>query len=219
MKSPISIVAVSFFLMIPFLASAHQHATYEIGGVEYEFTIGSLNEPIVVDDKTGVDFRVARGQHGSAESTPVTGLENDLKVELIAGDKRKILDLVPVYNTPGSYKATFFPTIPTTLSYRIFGTINDTPVDLTFTCAEEGQAAVDEGEKEISAGVTQIMKGGGFGCPAPKSDLGFPEPSSSINDLAGSDDGDNTGSMAMAGLIFGILGFIFGGGAYMRRGA
>lgn len=218
MQRPILTIAVLSFLMTPALASAHQHATYDIGGVEYEITIGSLNEPIAVDDKTGVDFRVSRGHHGSANSEPVAGLENDLQVELIAGDKKKVLDLSPVYNTPGSYKAAFFPTVPTTLSYRIFGTINDTPVDLTFTCTEEGQTTAEEGEKEISEGVTQIMKSGGFGCPAPKAELGFPEPSSSINDLVGSgEDSDNTKNMAVAGMVFGILGFVLGGGAYMRR--
>lgn len=217
MQRSVLTIATLLFLMTPVLVSAHQHATYEIGGVEYEITIGSLNEPIAVDDKTGVDFRVMEGHHGSTNSTPVAGLENDLQVELIAGDKKKVLDLSPVYNTPGSYKAAFFPTVPTTLSYRIFGSINDTPVDLTFTCTEEGQTASEEGEKEISEGVTQVMKSGGFGCPTPKAELGFPEPSAAINDLVGSSDGDNnTNSMAVAGLVFGILGFIMGGRAYTK---
>lgn len=221
MKGSLVALAAMFLFTAPMIASAHQHATFDIGGTQYEFVVGSLNEPIAVDDKTGVDLRVTSGGHmGSAASTPVTGLENDLKVELIAGDKKKTLDLKPVYNTPGAYSAAFFPTIATTIAYRFFGTINDTPVDITFTCREEGQTAAEEGERQIGEGVTQITKGGGFGCPAPKADLGFPEASMSINDLAHADNGhDNTRPIAMAALAIGILGLLFGGAAYRRNHA
>ncbi len=193
MKRIAVFLSVLGFSFMPLAASAHQHATFKIGGTQYDFVIGSLNEPIVVDDKTGVDFRVTSGGHmmkaddGDMEpmgGTPAEGLEKNLKVELIAGDKKKTLDLSPAYNTPGSYKAAFYPTVATTLSYRFFGTLNNTPIDVTFTCRAEGATAVDEGEKEISAGVTQLMKGGGFGCPAVKESLGFPEQSAAIGDLA-----------------------------------
>lgn len=176
---------------LPASASAHQHARIVIGGVEYEFTVGSLNEPIAVDDKTGVDLRVAAVGHDhmaahdhDAVEGAVTGLEETLKVELVAGDKKKVLDFSPVYNVPGAYSAAFYPTVATTLSYRFFGTIKGTPVDITFTCRTEGADAADEGEKTLSEGVLQKSKTGGFGCPADKASLGFPEAAVSAHDLA-----------------------------------
>lgn len=204
-----STVAGFALVAFPFAASAHQHAVYEIGGETFEFVVGSLNEPVAVDDKTGVDFRVSR------DGKPESGLENTLKVELIAGDKKKTFDLSPTYNTPGSYYAKYYPTVATTLQYRFFGTINDTPVDLTFTCRAEGAEAADEGEKQISAGVTQVSKSGGYGCPADKSSLGFPEDSAAIADVA-----QNTGSarsMSVAGLALAAIALALAGAAYRRR--
>ncbi len=209
-------------LALPLTASAHQHAVYEIGGETYEFTIGSLGEPIAVDDRTGVDFRVSKPGHASAPDadhheagSAVSGLENSLKVELIAGDKKKVLELDPVYNTPGSYSAKFYPTVATTLQYRIFGTIEDTPIDLTFTCRAEGADAADEGAKEVSQGVRQISKSGGFGCPAEKSSLGFPEASAAIAEVA-QESGSSRG-IAVAGLALAVIALVLAGAANRRR--
>lgn len=217
-KKTISVL-VAVLAFFPLAASAHQHATFDIGGTQYDFVVGSLNEPVTVDDKTGVDFRVTSGGHmemaddGDMEPAggkPAVGLEGKLKVELIAGDKKKVLDLSPLYNTPGSYKAPFYPTVATTLAYRFFGEINGTPVDLTFTCRAEGADAVEEGEKEISTGVKQILKGGGFGCPSAKEDLGFPEKSVSLNALKE----DKTSEIA---IVIAVLGILLAGFALMRR--
>ena len=87
--------------MLPLVASAHEHATYTIDGAPYQIVIGSLNEPVAVDDKTGVDLTVnkcytaactaTKGPDGDMDGpagTPVTGLESTLKVELVAGDQK-----------------------------------------------------------------------------------------------------------------------------------
>ncbi len=203
-------------LFAPFVASAHEHQTFRIGGKTYDITIGSLNEPVTVDDKSGVDFTIVLGageeEQESGEghehtdtATPVTGLEQTLKVELSAGDKKKTLDLSPQYGKPGSYKAVFFPTVATTLTYRVFGIIEGTNVDLSFTCNPAGhpQSPEDTTELAVSDGVTRLKKSGAFGCPGPKEDLGFPEPSLSIlsvdtsTDKAGSGTTGNTGGYAL----------------------
>lgn len=225
MKKILTALPALLMLVLPLAASAHQHGTYVIGGTQYDFVIGSLNEPITVDDKTGVDFRVTSGGHmmmaddGDMEpggGKPAVGLEEKLKVELIAGDKKKTFDLEPVHGTPGSYTAPFYPTVATTLAYRFFGEINGTPVDLTFTCRAEGADAVEEGEKDISTGVKQIMKGGGFGCPSPKENLGFPEQSASVSTLLAGNRG--TRGIALAGLALAVVGLVLGGVRMRRRG-
>jgi hypothetical protein len=183
-------------------AAAHEHDTFKIGDRQYVFTVGSLNEPVMVDKISGVDFRVALipatgghpDRHGEA-GTPVVGLDQTLKVELSAGNKKETLALDPVRNTPGSYAANFIPTVQTTYSYRIFGTIDNQSVDATFSCVtgEVSESAEDNGEVKLSGTVTRIGKVGAFGCPSARKIVGFPEPALSSYDLS-----QNTQSVAAA---------------------
>lgn len=185
-------------LALPALASAHEVQVFEIKGVQYQIVIGSLNEPLVVDDKSGVDLRVAM----MPGNKPVEGLQDTLKVELIAGNKKKEVDLDAVYNTPGAYKAPFYPTVATTLSYRVFGEIAGTAFNQTFTCNMAGHAIApeDKNRTEISEGVTRISKTGGFGCPEPKADMGFPEESADVRSLIPDESGNG---LAGAALVLG----------------
>ena len=183
-------------LVVPQIAAAHEHYEYMIGAETYEVTIGSLNEPLVVDDKAGVDFRIAKkgnatassagDHHGSGESEPVVGLEETLKVDVIAGERRKTFDLTPVYSVPGSYKAQFYPTEATQLSYRVYGTIAGIPFDQTYSCSMAGHnnAPEDTSMVQVSEGVMRHLKSGAFTCPVEKDELGFPTESRSLASLS-----------------------------------
>ncbi len=184
-------------LLMPHAASAHEHASFVIKGTTYNFVVGSLSEPIAVDDKTGIDLAVTKGaghhtmgpdgdMDGPIVGTvPVTGLEDTLKVELVAGKEKKSIALRPAYGEEGAYRAYFIPTRATTFSYHLTGEIEGNPVDLTFTCLPDGKDAKDdETHKELAGGVMQISRGGYFGCPAPKESLGFPEESTSLAALS-----------------------------------
>ncbi len=192
MKKGIIAAVVLGIFFSPAYAFAHERQVFTIGGKQYLFTVGSLNEPLVVDDKSGVDLRVkladpAKPEDGSSpRAIPVTGLEKSLKVEVAAGSAKKTVDLSPAYNDPGAYKAVFYPTVQTTLSYRFFGTVDGTPVDITFTCSNAGHemAMEDRSEKKISDTVTRTLQVGAFGCPLSKSDLTFPESVPSLAELA-----------------------------------
>jgi hypothetical protein len=166
-------------------AIAHENHTYRIGGKTYQFTVGSLNEPIAIDDKTGLDFRVAALAKPGAEGTPVAGLDQTLKVELVAGGKKKVFNIQPAFGQMGAYRTAFYPTVQTTLSYRIFGTVDNIPVDVSFTCNPAGhpRSPDDNNEVKISDQVTRLSKRGAFGCPVAKADLGFPEPAASNYDV------------------------------------
>ncbi len=172
-------------------AFAHQRQLYTIGDQDYLIVIGSLNEPVFVDDKSGVELRVLRADpnnsmNSSAEgAVPVEGLEETVQVEIGAGNNTKVLQLEPAFGEPGAYEAPFYPTVATTLTYRLFGTINNTPVDLTFTCTPTGEAGAvaDNSTVQISEGVVRKGIEGGYGCPAPLSEAGFPEPYVSNNEI------------------------------------
>jgi hypothetical protein len=172
-------------------AFAHERQLYTIGGQDYLVVIGSLNEPIFVDDKSGVELRVLTADpnnpmNSTAEgAVPVEGLEETVQVELGAGNVTKVIQLEPAFGEPGAYEAPFYPTVATTLTYRLFGTINNTPVDLTFTCTPTGEAGAtaDNSTVQVSEGVVRKGIEGGYGCPAPVTDAGFPEPLMSNNEI------------------------------------
>src|SRR4029078_11637615 len=116
------LIALSM-IMSPILqmSYAHQRALFNIDGKDYLFVIGSLNEPISVDDKTGVDFRAiwpnaTNPTDSRANGTqPITGLEDMLKVEILAGDKNLTSNLEPAFGKLGSYESEpYYPTVATT---------------------------------------------------------------------------------------------------------
>jgi hypothetical protein len=202
-------VFIALIAAFPFAAFAHEHQIFEINGVTYEFGIGSMNEPVVVDDKSGLELRVNKvgaapgheDHHTSMTEGAVSGLEKTLKVELVADRARKTLDLTPAWGVAGLYNAPFYPTEATQFSYRLFGTIDGIPVDLTFTCMPrhdmEG-ATADITRTEVSPGVVRVEKRGAFGCPQEKADLGFPS-------LAVSEKGLGDSSRIATFVAFGSL--------------
>ncbi len=169
-------LASVFLFLSPVLASAHEVHTYQINGVPYEIVIGSRNEPVIVDDKTGVDLEIIRA------GKPLVGAQDALQVEMIAGDKKKIESIEPVYGVEGKYKTNFIATVPTTISYRVFGTIEETPFDVTYTCSPAGHTLTpsETTQKEIGPGIVETLAEGAFGCPQPKEAFGFPEEASSL---------------------------------------
>jgi hypothetical protein len=243
MKNQITILSlvaltIALFSFEP-LASAHERDTFKVGDKYYLLIVGSLNEPFIVDNISGVDLRVSRvpgpGGNGASEATgngtPVTGLERTLKVELAAGDKKETLPLDPSDKTPGSYAANFIPTVQTTYSYRIFGTIDNNSVDLTFTCVtgEVSESAEDNSPVKVSGSITRLRKIGAFGCPASKRTMGFPEPSlssyelnQSVQSLLAGNEAAGTKAataqaLSIAGIVCGLLGLAVAAIALKRK--
>jgi hypothetical protein len=173
-------------------AFAHQRQLFTIGDKDYLFVVGSINEPIFVDDKSGVELtaywpNATDPLNSDANGTrPIEGLEKMLRVEISAGDKNKTLDFEPAYREPGHYEAPFFPTIETTYNYTLFGDINGTAFRATWTCnpaGGESEPMSDNSTVQISEGVTRKGMTGGFTCPQSKNDAGFPEPFMSNNEI------------------------------------
>ncbi|MDO8648212.1 MAG: hypothetical protein Q7R81_00330 [Candidatus Peregrinibacteria bacterium] len=227
MRTSHFIALTSVLALTPLLASAHETQMFRIGEKTYSFVIGSLNEPVAVDDKSGVSVAVSLvspeevmepehdegTEHGHEAPVPVTGLEQTLKVEVSAAGKTKVMDLTSVFGEPGSYKAVYIPTVQTTLTYRLFGTVEGKEVNLSFSCNPAGhpQSEDDKSEVEVSPGVTRTLKRGAFGCPVGRADLGFPEPSATVQELK---SGSNT--ISLIGAVLGLLGLIAGGMALAK---
>ncbi|NOS68175.1 MAG: hypothetical protein HOO67_07520 [Candidatus Peribacteraceae bacterium] len=215
-----AIAAIVLFLFLsPMVASAHEHRTFTIGSKQYSVVIGSLNEPVRVGDKSGVELTVSElsteahettahvdGDEHPAE-TPVTGLEETLKVEVSAGDQKMMFDLRAQYGKPGSYSAVFYPTMQTTYTYKVTGTINGVAVDIPFVCNPAGHPATPEDVTpvKITDAVTQTLKSGAFGCPQSRTDVEFP----TVTSGGGFDSG-------MLGTLLGLAGILLGATALLR---
>ena len=151
-------------------ASGHERRLYTIGDQDYLFVVGSMNEPAFVDDKSGVEVFAwlpdpADPMNSQANGTkPIEGLT--FKTDVSAGGKNLTLDLEPAFRDPGHYEAVFYPTVPTTYSYTVYGDINGTAFRDTFTCAPAGESepAQDNSTVTVSEGVTRTGQSGGFGC-------------------------------------------------------
>lgn len=221
-------VAIALSAM-PLAASAHESRTVRIGTEVYQFTVGSLNEPIIVDDKTGVDLTVKELDVASMDDvaahadmqgmihlpdgtmigggTPVAGLEKTLEVELRSGDASRVLPLTTVYGSAGKYKAVFIPTTPGTYAYRIFGTVAGKDIDLTFTCSSAGHVMTSEPQvvnSRLTDDVTLLVEQGAFGCPAEKEAYGFPAEAPSLVSLERSPSYIPVGLsvLALAGVLY-----------------
>ena len=174
------------------MAFAHQRQLFTIGDKDYLFVVGSIGEPLYVDQKSGVELFAywpdpSDPVNSQANGTkPIEGLESMLKVDVSAGDKNRTLDFEPAFRDPGHYEASFFPTVETTYNYTIFGNINGTSFNATWTCSPGGGESApvsDNSTVEISPNVTRKSIMGGFGCPQPVSDAGFPEPMMSNQEI------------------------------------
>ncbi len=158
-------------LLLPVSAFAHQTQTYKIAGKDYAIVVGSLNEPAIVGQRSGIDLRVSIV--AGTVKTPVLGLEKTLKAEVIVGEKHQELPLTAAYNQPGAYEALFVPTEAATYAYRIFGSIAGEQIDATYECNPKGHEAMAEEhdedmdmdhDDEIQT-ATLVSEKGAFGCP------------------------------------------------------
>lgn len=174
------------------MAFAHQRQLFTIGDKDYLFVVGSIGEPLYVDQKSGVELFAywpdpSDPVNSQANGTkPIEGLESMLKVDVSAGDKNRTLDFEPAFRDPGHYEASFFPTVETTYNYTVFGNISGTAFNATWTCNPGGGESApvsDNSTVEISPNVTRKSIMGGFGCPQPVSDAGFPEPMMSNQEI------------------------------------
>jgi hypothetical protein len=134
--------------------SAHEHRTVL---ENYEFVVGWLNEPAIAYEPNGLDFRVTLFPNGvpeedehaegqEPEGTPVTGLEETLQGEIIAGGgaENRELTLEPAFGEEGAYESPLIPTVTGDYSFRIFGEIDGQPVDETFTSGPETFSTIED---------------------------------------------------------------------------
>jgi hypothetical protein len=162
-------------------ASGHERQLVQIGTTDYLLVVGFLSEPVYTGDRSGLDLRVVLPDRSNpldaraAEVKPVDNLDKTLKVEVKAGPHARVFDLKPTYGAPGRYEAVFYPTVATTYSFRLLGTVDNVSVDLTVACNPLGHVSVEDNNTvKLSEQVTRKALIGSFGCPAARADAEFP---------------------------------------------
>ncbi len=160
---------------------AHQRQLLQIGSTDYLVVVGFINEPVYTGDKSGIDLLIMLPDPAdptearAPEVKPLENLDKTLKVEVKAGPHVRVFDLRPAYRAPGRYEAVFYPTVATTYSFRLFGTLTDVPIDLTFACHPLGHVSLeDKSAVKLSEQVTRKALIGSFGCPSARTDVEFP---------------------------------------------
>ncbi len=129
-----AVLAVALTALTATAVLAHEQR--EVG--DLTFTVGMLEEPVFVGQKSGLDLRVARGEE------PVEGLEETLQATVTAGGETRELELSPVFGERGAYRSVFFPTVAGPYSFQITGDVDGTALDETFTAGPETFGEVEE---------------------------------------------------------------------------
>jgi hypothetical protein len=190
------LAAATMLIMSIGVASAHEH---RMAG-SYEFTVGFLNEPAILEEPNGLDLRVQKVE--GHQATPVEGLENTLKAEITYGGQTMPLEIEPAFRDPGAYTADVIPTAEGDYTFRIYGTIEGQQVDEQFTSSPTTFSSVESREA-----------------------LNFPvkmEPVAKIAETAtaANAEADTAQMYGLAGIGVGVLGLIVGiTGIMMARGA
>jgi hypothetical protein len=160
---------------------AHERQLLQIGATDYLFVVGFLHEPVYMGDRSGMDLRIVLPDQANPLDARAPGvkavehLDKTLKVEVKAGPHTRMFDVRPTYGAPGRYEAVFYPTVATTYNLRLFGTINNVPVDLPFACNPLGHVSVEDNSTvKLSDQVTRKALIGSFGCPSARTDVEFP---------------------------------------------
>ncbi len=106
-------------------------------------TAGSEESEAVGHEEGTEEHEHAPGEADDhAAGQPVEGLESTLQAELIFGASKKTLAIEPKWNEPGAYTAAVIPTEAGDYTWRIFGTIEGTPVDVSLTSSPDTFASV-----------------------------------------------------------------------------
>ncbi len=130
--------------LVPAAVAAHD--VRQVAGGQYEMVVGFLAEPAFSGERNGLDLHVSRPSATEAEGTPVEGLADTLRAEVIYGEETMELELEPRFDEPGAYRAIFFPTAEGDYTFHIFGDIEGTAIDERFTSGPETFSPVESSE-------------------------------------------------------------------------
>lgn len=188
-------LAFSGFLVSTSDTEAHERRT--VGA--YNFVVGWLNEPALLNEPNAISLTVAR----ASDSSPVSGLEQTLKFQAKSGEKSVDVQVRPRFNTAGAYDGRLLPTATGVYSFTITGTIEGQNVNETFTAGTGTFGLIEEGNA--------------FPNPLP-SNQGIEQRLVMLESRnTDSDSSDSAMMVGMAGVIIGVVGLAVGGFSLTKK--
>jgi hypothetical protein len=195
------------------VAPAWAHETRIVGSIR--LVVGWGDEPSFTGFKNSVQVTVSE-----TNGPPVTDLGDALTVEVIKGDDKTTLPLVPnfrvgAFGTPGDYRAWLTPTRPGAYTFHLTGTVQGQKVDETFTSSKTTFNDVED--------VTNIAfpaKDPSTGQLATRIDREVPRLEAAVREAE--DRADTARTVGLVGVAIGAVGLLAGAAALVvagRRGA
>ena len=203
------VVAAALGLTVFGAATASAHEDRLIAN-KYRFTVGWGDEPVYAGFKNSVQVLIE-----DVNGRPVNDVTDTLKVEIATGAQKTTLTMEPafqvgVFGDEGDYRANLVPTRAGNYVFRFTGTIRGDTINETFR-----------------SGATT------FEAVASQDGVQFPAKDPSAGDLnarltreaarlasqaeAAQDDASQARTIAIAGVVVGLLGLAAGGVAVARR--
>ena len=189
-------IAMTVLVLSGGIADAHEMRT--VG--DYTLFVGFRSEPAIVEQPNAVEMLVRQG--ASEDAKPVTGLSNAIKADVKFGAQTMTVSLEEVDGSPGDYIGSFIPTAEGPYTFRIYGAINGTTVDESFTSGPQTFSEVES-----------------------SSSLQFPSRIPAVASVAqtatnAGNAADTARTLAIVGIIVGALGLIAGvAGVVAARGS
>jgi len=180
-------------LALPGTALAHERRTIANG--KYDVVVGWSVEPAYAGQMNGATIRIMN----AGTSTPVTGADKSLKIAILQGASTESFALTPVFGQDGLYIANLMPTRVGDYRFVFTGTINGDAVNETFDSADGKFDGVQ------SAASVQFPV-----------QLGDPAQLAAAIQAAQS-DAQSARTLAIVGIIVGVLGVLVGVGAWLLR--
>lgn len=189
-----AVAACILALALPCTAAAHEQR--DVGDGQYSVEIGFRDEPAYLGQPNAFYLNVT--QFGS-DGGPVDGLAGTLAAEVTKDGETLPLTLVPE-SEPGVYEAGFIPTALGDYTFRLFGDINGTPIDESFSSSPTTFASVEPLDRyqfpvNAPAGAELVTQLDAANARAARSEI-----------------------LAYVGLGIGVLGLLVGLGALLRAG-
>ena len=208
-----TVAATLAALLVPLVAgpaAAHEEKT--VG--KYHFVVGFGDEPAYAGEKNSVQLLLA-----DAKDKAVTDLTNTLKVEVTTGDAQPLaLAMEPNFEvgewgTPGDYRAFFIPTAPGSYRFHFTGSIKGQKIDQTFTSGPQSFSDIED-PAQVQYPVKQPT-GAQLATRADRDTARINQALTAERDQA-NDDAASARTLAIIGLIVGVLSLVAGGTALAR---
>jgi hypothetical protein len=186
-------IAAVLAMALPGTVLAHERRTIANG--KYDVVVGWNVEPAYSGIMNGATIRIMN----AGTTTPVTGADKTLKLEIRQGASTQAFPLTPVFGQDGMYIANVMPTRVGDYRFVFTGTVNGDAVNETFDSAD--------GKFDSVAAPTAVQFPLQLGDPA--------QTTADVQSAQASAESART--MAMIGIGVGVLGVLVGLGAWLIR--